>query len=88
MVAHTNTFFLGSDDPYISDHEAEDEALECLVPRDDHEDEDEYKALPPAARLLLLELAVLRALPAMELALEAYRRAWWWIRVHCRRWRA
>lgn len=86
MVAHTNTFFLGGDDPYISDHE--EDALEYLPLDDRDEDEDEYKALPPAARLLLLELAVLRALPAMELALEAYRRAWWWIRVHCRRWRA
>jgi hypothetical protein len=80
MVAHTNTFFLGGDDPYISDHE--EEALEYFPVLVD-EDEDDYKALPPAARLLVLELAVLRALP-----LEAYRRAWWWIRVHCRRWRA
>ncbi|KAH0611199.1 uncharacterized protein H6S33_011626 [Morchella sextelata] len=85
MVAHTSTFFLGGDDPYISDHG--EEALEYFPVLVD-EDEDDYKALPPAARLLVLELAVLRALPAMELALEAYRRAWWWIRVHCRRWRA
>lgn len=85
MVARKNTFFLGGDDPYISDHE--EEALEYLHDVDG-DGQDEFKALPPAVRLLVLELAVLRALPAMELALEAYRRAWWWIRVHCRRWRA